>query len=277
MPAIDRLGDAPLPLQKALRVTASENKHSPDGAPTPSLANQAAAPERARWKMRLGLGLGLVVAAAIAYFAFGRYLTIEALVAQEEALRDFQRRQPTTAHAAAFIVYVLVTGLSLPGAALLTILYGWLFGAIRGVLLVSFASTLGASIAFSASRYLFRDVIQQRYQARLETLNQAIETEGAYYLFTLRLIPVIPFFLVNLLMGLTPIRLTTFWWVSQLGMLAGTIVYVSAGASLPSMRAIQAEGVGAVVQWPTLAALALLGLMPLLTKQAVGLFRRPNG
>ncbi|UUO04650.1 TVP38/TMEM64 family protein [Blastopirellula sp. J2-11] len=224
-----------------------------------------------RWKWTLGLIV--VVAILVAYFTLGRYLSIDTLVAQEEALRDYQRRHAAITSIGGFLVYVVITGLSLPGAALLTIFYGWLFGPIAGVLLVSFASTLGATIAFSLSRYLFRDAIQQRYQQRLEKLNAAVAAEGAYYLFTLRLIPVIPFFLVNLLMGLTPIRLHTFWWVSQLGMLAGTVVYVWAGASLPSMRTIQAEGFGAVVQWPTLVAFAMLGLLPLLTKQAVKRFR----
>ncbi|TWT34717.1 TVP38/TMEM64 family protein [Blastopirellula retiformator] len=223
-----------------------------------------------RWLIALLL---LFLAIAV-YYLFGRHLSIDALVEREEALRSFQQQHWLVSYFAAFAIYVVITGLSLPGAALLTILYGWLFGPVAGVVLVSFASTLGATIAFSVSRYLFRDAIQQRYQQRLEKLNASVEAEGAYYLFTLRLIPIFPFFLVNLLMGLTPIRLVTFWWVSQLGMLAGTIVYVAAGASLPSLAAIQEQGLGAVVRWPTLAAFALLGLLPLLTRQVVKWLRR---
>ncbi|EAQ81689.1 mercuric reductase-like protein [Blastopirellula marina DSM 3645] len=241
--------------------------------PSTDAPTQQSSPRRStRWKWTLGLIV--IIAIIVAYFTLGRYLSIDTLAAQEEALRDYQRQHAGITLIGGFLIYVVITGLSLPGAALLTIFYGWLFGPIAGVLLVSFASTLGATIAFSLSRYLFRDMIQRRYQQRLEKLNAAVEAEGAYYLFTLRLIPVIPFFLVNLLMALTPIRLRTFWWVSQLGMLAGTVVYVWAGASLPSMRTIQEEGFGAVVQWQTLAAFAMLGLLPLLTKQAVKRFRR---
>lgn len=226
------------------------------------------------WKW--SLGLGCVAAIAAVYFFFGRHLSIAALAERETELRDFQQQHWFFAYVAAFAIYVVITGLSLPGAALLTILYGWLFGLVGGVTLVSFASTLGATIAFSLSRYLFRDALQQRYQRQLEKLNASIDAEGAYYLFTLRLIPVIPFFLINLLMGLTPIRLWTFWWVSQLGMLAGTVVYVAAGASLPTLQAIQAEGLGAIVQWPTLVAFALLGLLPLAAKEVVKRLSKPH-
>ncbi|MCC9608541.1 TVP38/TMEM64 family protein [Blastopirellula sp. JC732] len=233
-------------------------------------ASPSAGPRYWRWIVALVclLSIGLV------YFFFGRHLSLDSLVAREEALRDFQQQHWLTAYAGAFVIYVVITGLSLPGAALLSLFYGWLFGPVAGVTLVSFASTLGATIAFSLSRYLFRDAVQRRYQQRLEKLNASIEAEGAYYLFTLRLIPVFPFFLVNLLMGLTPIRLWTFWWVSQLGMLAGTIVYVAAGASLPSMSAIQQQGLGAIVRWPTLVAFALLGALPLVTKQMMKRLRR---
>ncbi|PQO45842.1 TVP38/TMEM64 family protein [Blastopirellula marina] len=246
-------------------MTSSSGESDAPSTPTPDRSG--------RWKW--GLGLLCVLAIGAVYFFFGRHLSLDALVEREEALRDFQQQHAPLAYAAAFLIYVVVTGLSLPGAALLTIFYGWLFGAVGGVAVVSFASTLGATIAFSLSRYLFRDAIQRRYQKQLEKLNASVAAEGAYYLFTLRLIPVVPFFLINLLMGLTPIRLWTFWWVSQLGMLAGTVVYVGAGASLPSMRAIQADGLGAIVQWQTLAAFALLGILPLAAKQVVKRLQKP--
>ena len=145
----------------------------------------------------------------------------------------------------------------------MSLVCGWFFGFWRGVVIVSFASTAGATMAFLLSRYLFRDTIQNRFGDRLERFNRALESEGAFYLFTLRMIPAVPFFVINVVMGLTPIRLWTFWWVSQLGMLAATCVYVYAGAQVPSLPDLAEQGVAGILTPRLAAALVLLGVFPL--------------
>lgn len=151
-----------------------------------------------------------------AYTQFRETLSLENLASQEATLRQFQQDHPILVYGTAFTIYVLVTGLSLPGAAVLTMLAGWYFGLLRGVIFVSFASTTGAALAFLLSRYLLRDWIQSRFGQRLTMFNEALDREGAFYLFTLRLIPAVPFFVINVVMGLTRIRVITFWWVSQI-------------------------------------------------------------
>jgi uncharacterized membrane protein YdjX (TVP38/TMEM64 family) len=208
-----------------------------------------------------------VAVIAAAYLHFRDVLTLTRLAEQEERLRDVQARQPVFVYGAAFLLYVIVTGSSLPGATMLTLVYGWYFGIVRGVILVSFASTAGATAAFLLSRFLLRDTIQRRFGERLVWFNRALEREGPYFLFTLRLIPAFPFVVINAVMGLTPIRTWTFWWVSQLGMLAGTIVYVYAGSSVPSLQTLADDGIGAVFTPKQLTqiviAFILLGLFPL--------------
>ena len=176
-------------------------------------------------------------------------------------------------YAVAFLVYVAVTGLSLPGAIVLTLTCGWLFGFWRGLVLVSFASTTGATVAFLMSRFLLRDSIQRRFGDRLATFNQALEREGAFYLFMLRLIPAVPFFVINVVMGLTPIRSRTYWWVSQIGMLPGTAVYVYTGASVPNLATLAEKGFQGILSPQLLMAFALLGLVPLVLKKVVQRFR----
>ncbi|QEG21624.1 TVP38/TMEM64 family protein [Mariniblastus fucicola] len=221
--------------------------------------------------------LGIVVSlAAVVYFFFGDMLSLDSLAEQESQLRDFQTQHPVLVFGIAFLIYVAVTGLSLPGAAALTLLYGWYFGLVPGFLLVSFASTTGATIAFLFSRYLFRDAIQNRFGERLEKFNESLEREGPFFLFTLRLIPAVPFFVINAVMGLTPIKTRTFWWVSQLGMLAGTLVYVYAGSRVPSLSKLAEEGINAVFS-PTqmvqiVIALALLGAFPLIARWVMKAF-----
>jgi uncharacterized membrane protein YdjX (TVP38/TMEM64 family) len=203
-------------------------------------------------------------------------LRLEALAQHEGRLRELQVQQPGFTYGLAFLVYVAVTGLSLPGAAVLTLAYGWLFGVLRGVVLVSFASTAGATLAFLVSRYLFRDAVANRFGARLQRFNDALAQFGPYFLFTLRLIPAVPFFVINLVMGLTPIGSWTFWWVSQLGMLPGTIAFVFAGASVPSIEMLANDGIGAVFTARQLFQLAiafgLLGLFPLTVRAAMSYF-----
>jgi uncharacterized membrane protein YdjX (TVP38/TMEM64 family) len=171
----------------------------------------------------------------LAYFAFGGIFSLDYLAAKETELEQLRNSHPILIMAFAFLIYVLATGLSLPGATLMTLVVAWYFGFWKGLVLVSFASTCGATLAFLLSRYLLRDIIQSKFGERLKTFNESLDREGAFYLFTLRLIPAVPFFVINVVMGLTRIRTTTFWWISQVGMLAGTCVYVYAGSNIPSL------------------------------------------
>ncbi len=207
---------------------------------------------------RLALAAALIVTATAILLAFRERLDIHALAAREMQLREQVQAHPLAALAIAFAVYVVVTGLSLPGGAAMSVLYGWLFGFWRAIVLVSFASTAGATIAMLVSRYLIGQWIQSRYGERLSRLNAAIEREGAFYLLTLRLIPQVPFFVLNALMGLTRMRVRTYWWVSQLGMLPATIVFVLAGASAPSLKTVAAKGLASLLDWRLAAALILL-------------------
>ncbi len=212
----------------------------------------------------------LLVALIAAFFAFGldRYFRLEHFKAQQAAIEAFHLDHPLAAGAAFFAVYVAYTGLSLPGASLLTLAAGALFGFGWGTLLVSFASSSGATLAFAASRYLFRDALQSRWGDRLRAINAGVEKEGALYLFALRLVPLFPFFMINLLMGLTPLRAWTFYWVSQAGMLAGTLVYVNAGT-----RIAQIESLSGLITVDLVASLLLLGIFPLLARHGVTILR----
>ena len=221
--------------------------------------------------------LGIV---AFLYYQFGSELSLKSLAERETALRDYQSKNPVLVFGIAFLIYVAVTGMSLPGAAGLTLLYGWYFGFLRALLLVSFASTLGATIAFLLSRYLFRDAIMSRFGDRFEKFNESLEKEGPFYLFTLRLIPAAPFFIVNAVMGLTPIKTRTFWWVSQIGMLAGTAVFVYAGSSVPELSELADDGLKAAFS-PTqitqiFAAFVLLGAFPLIARWGIKLFKNKS-
>ncbi len=222
------------------------------------------------WPIKL-LVLGLLVfAMGIGYWQLGDSLSLDYLARRESQLRDFQHRHPVLVYGVALLVYVVVTGLSLPGATVLTLTYAWYFGLLRGLILVSLASTTGATLAFLLSRYLFRDLIQHRFGQRLEKFNRAWEREGPFFLFSLRLIPAVPFFVINAVMGLTPIRPRTFWWVSQLGMLPATAVYVYAGSRVPSLRTLADQGVEAVFSPSQLTqivvAFVLLGIFPLVVR-----------
>lgn len=219
-------------------------------------------------------------AVAVGYWQLGDNLTLANLARQESRLREFQQRHPVLVYAAAFLVYVSVTGLSLPGATVLTLMYGWYFGLIRGVVVVSFSSTAGATLAFLLSRFLFRHMIQRRFGDRLDNFNRALEREGPFYLFTLRLIPAVPFFVINAVMGVTPVRTRTFWWVSQLGMLPATVVYVYAGSSVPSLQSLADKGVSAAFTpgqlTQILVAFVLLGIFPIAVRGAMKLITRTN-
>jgi pyruvate/2-oxoglutarate dehydrogenase complex dihydrolipoamide dehydrogenase (E3) component/uncharacterized membrane protein YdjX (TVP38/TMEM64 family) len=211
----------------------------------------------------------VVVAIAVlvgAFFAFGgqRYLTFENLKAQVGAAHAYYRDHPAQTIGGYFLVYVLVAGASIPGAVPLTLLGGAVFGLLWGTVIVSFASTLGATLAFLMSRFLLRDFVQRRFEKYMRPINEGVERDGGFYLFTLRLIPAVPFFAINVVMAMTPMRATTFYWVSQLGMLAGTIVYVNAGTQLAAI-----ESPKGILSIGVIGAFLLLGLFPLIAKKAV--------
>ena len=218
------------------------------------------------------MGQLLILLAIIAVFVafkasgLGHYFTLEELKNQEASLHQYYEAHPAGFIGAYLGIYILSTALSLPGATVLTLAGGALFGFWLGTLLVSFASTMGATGAFLVSRILLRDFVQKKFGEKLSTINQGVSREGAFYLFTLRLVPVFPFFLINLVMGLTPIRTLTFFFVSQIGMLAGTAAYVNAGTQLShleSLRGILSPGL--------LVSFAVIGLLPLISKQIIAL------
>lgn len=214
----------------------------------------------------------LVAGAGGAFWLFGDPLSFEYLATQESALREYRQGNPFWATIVAIAIYIAVAGFSLPGAVVLTLACGWYFGFWHGLLVVSFGSTGGATLAFLMTRYLFQGWVQQKFARRLESINEAFDREGALYLFTLRLIPAVPFFVINAVMGLTKIRAVTFWWVSQLGMLPGTAAYVYAGSTVPSLMQLEEAGVGTVISWQLLLAFAILGLLPLAIKRLVAFF-----
>src|SRR6266436_4072243 len=206
--------------------------------------------------------LGLIAA----YFALdlGHYLQLEYFKSKQSAMEEFRRANPLAAGGIFFLVYVAVTALSVPGAAILSLAVGAIFGLLWGTLIVSFASSIGATLAFLSSRFLFREAVRGRFGDRLRAIDSGLEKEGAFYLFALRLVPAFPFVLVNLLMGLTPIRTRTFYWVSQIGMLPATIVYVNAGTQLATIKSISG-----ILSPALIGSLVLIGIFPLVAKYVV--------
>lgn len=207
--------------------------------------------------------------AAYFFFGLGDYLTVEGIKQVAGDVGAYYERNPAQVIAGFFLIYVAVAAASLPGAAVMTLAAGALFGVLVGTIIVSFASTLGATLAFLASRYVLRDGIEARFGERLRTVNQGLESDGAFYLFTIRMIPLFPFFVVNLVMGLTRIGTWTFAWVSQVGMLLGTIVYVNAGTQLARIDSLSGIASPAV-----LASFALLGIAPWFAKAIIGWIKR---
>ena len=207
-----------------------------------------------------------IAAAVVTFFVFdrGRYFDLAFFKEQQTAIEGYRQNQPLLTAGAFFLIYVAVTGLSLPGAAVMTLVAGAIFGLLWGMIIVSFASTIGATLAFLASRLLFRDSVQQRFGDKLRAVNDGVAREGAFYLFALRLVPVFPFFAINLLMGLTPIRAWTFYWVSQVGMLAGTLVFVNAGTQLAKI-----DSISGILSPAILGSFALLALFPFIAKRIV--------
>lgn len=216
-------------------------------------------------RLLLVLVMGCLIGAFFA-FDLGHYLSLPQLQARQAELAALVDRHFVSAALLFVAVYVVSTALSLPGASLLTLAGSAVFGVVWGLLLVSFASSIGATLAFLSARFLLRDWVERRFGDKLASLQAGMKKEGALYLLSLRLIPIFPFFLVNLLMGLTPIRVSTYYWVSQLGMLPGTFVYVLAGSELANLTST-----GNILSPSLMVALTLLGLMPMLLK---GLLRR---
>lgn len=197
------------------------------------------------------------------------YLTLDQLKARQQDIQQFYSVNRLLTLVLYFALYVLVAALSLPGATVMTLAGGALFGFLPALVTVSFASAGGAVLAFLGSRFLLRDWVLSRFGERLGTINRGIEKEGAYYLFTLRFLPVFPFFVINLVMGLTAMRPLTFYWVSQIGMLAGTAVYINAGTQLG-----QIDSLAGLFSPGLLGSFLLLGLFPLVARQLVGVIRK---
>lgn len=221
--------------------------------------------------MKKGLVFAAILLAAALFFIFDlhHWLTLDSLKSSLAQFEVWRSESPLTTASVFFVTYVFVTALSLPGAAIMTLAGGALFGLGVGLLLVSFASSIGALFAFLVSRYLLQDTVQKRFGSRLSTINQGIERDGAFYLFTLRLVPIFPFFLINLLMGLTPIKASRFYWVSQVGMLAGTVVYVNAGTQIANI-----DSLSGILSPALLLSFVLLGIFPLIGKKIVSVIQK---
>ena len=219
--------------------------------------------------------LALVLIGAIAaYFIFdlGQYLSLENFKASQAEIVAAKDANPALYIAGFFLRYVAVTGLSIPGAAIMSLVAGALFGVVLGTLIVSFASTMGATLAFLSSRYLLRDWVQGKFGERLRAVDDGLEKDGAFYLFTLRLIPVFPFFVINLLMGLTRIKTGTFFWVSQIGMLPATIVFVNAGTQISRI-----ESTAGLLSPTLIASFVALAFFPWAAKGIVAIVKRSRG
>jgi dihydrolipoamide dehydrogenase len=216
-------------------------------------------------KSRIAI-IALIAAAIVAFFAFdlGRFLTLDYFKAQQATLAAYVAANPWQSALAFFAVYVAVAALSLPGAAILTLVAGAIFGFSKGLLIVSFASSIGATLAFLSSRFLLRDWVQSKFGERLKPINEGVAKDGPFYLFALRLVPLFPFFVVNLVMGLTPIKTWPFYWVSQIGMLAGTAVFVNAGTQLAQITSLKG-----ILSPAILGSFALLGIFPIIAKKVL--------
>lgn len=220
--------------------------------------------------------LAVVGCLIASYFIFdlGQFFSLEYLKDSRERFQVLYADHTVLVIGAYFLIYVTATALALPAAAVLTLAGGALFGLVTGVIVTSFASTIGATLAFIVSRYLLRDAVQSRFGDKLARINKGMEEEGAFYLFTLRLIPVFPFFVINTVMGLTPMRVTTYYWVSQIGMLPASIVYVNAGKELGKI-----DSLSGLLSPSLIVSFVILGLFPLVVKKILGWYksRRNHG
>lgn len=212
----------------------------------------------------------VVVALFASFFIFDleQYLTLEYLKSSRENFAQLYEERTFLVLGVYFVIYVASTALALPGALVLTLGGGALFGFWTGLLVISFASTIGATLSFLVSRYVLGDFVQNRFGDKLERIYEGIQKEGAFYLFTMRLIPAFPFFAINLLMGLTPMRVTTYYWVSQLGMLPGTVVFVNAGSELGKI-----DSLDGLLSPNLLISFVILGIFPLVAKKILGAYK----
>jgi len=212
----------------------------------------------------------LLLSLVAVYFVFdlGQYLTLEYVKSEKANFVNFYQQEKITTIGIFILIYISVTALSLPGAAIMTLAGGAIFGLLEGTIIISFASTIGATLAFLAARFVLRESVQAKFANKLQSINDGMEKEGRLYLFTLRLIPVFPFFMINLVMGITKIKVKDFFWVSQLGMLPGTIVYVNAGSQLASL-----ESLAGILSPTMLLSFALLGIFPLVAKKTMAFYK----
>ncbi len=224
------------------------------------------------WPIRIGILL-VFIAGIVVLIAF-RKETLQWLGEREQSLRELHRQHTVAVLTIAFFIYVAVTAAFIPLATTMSFLYAWIFGFWTTLVLVSFASTAGATLAFLLSRYLIGKTIQKRFSNHLVKFNQAIEREGAFYLFLLRVTPALPYFVVNAVMGLTKLRIRTFWWVSQLGMLPGTCVYVYAGSTFPTGSDLADKGMASILKPEIIIAFVLLGVFPLVIRRLVTRLRK---
>ena len=208
------------------------------------------------------------------FFAFDlqQYLTLEYLKSSKALFISYYEQNPMLVLGSYFLSYVVMTAFSLPGAVWMTLGGGAFFGLLTGTFVVSFASTIGATLAMLISRFLLRDWVQGRFKQQMKTINSGVQKDGGFYLFTLRLLPVVPFFVINMVMGLTPLRTSTFYWVSQLGMLPGTLVYVNAGSELAKI-----ESLGDILSPTLIGSFVLLGIFPLLVKKIISIIETKRG
>jgi len=214
--------------------------------------------------------LTAIVALVILFKVFNlqQYLSLDYIKAQQENFSSLYQARPVLVLGAYMLIYIVVTALSLPGAAVMTLAGGGLFGLVTGTVTVSFASSIGATLACIVSRYLLRDWVQGKFGDKLVKINEGMEKEGGFYLFSLRLVPIFPFFVINLVMGLTPIRMGTYYWVSQLGMLPATAVYVNAGTQLAKI-----DSLAGILSPGLIISFGLLGLFPVLSKKLLALYK----
>lgn len=217
--------------------------------------------------------LVLLAAAIAAYFWFdlGQYLSLDAFKAQQAQIIAAKDANPLLYIGGFFLIYVIVTALSLPGAAIMSLVAGALFGVVTGTIIVSFASSIGATLAFLSARFLLRDWVQSKFGERLKAIDDGIARDGAMYLFTIRLIPLFPFFVVNLLMGLTRIKTRTYYWVSQIGMLPATVVFVNAGTQISKI-----DSTAGLLSPTLIGSFVLLGIFPWIARGLVAAVKKVN-
>ncbi len=214
------------------------------------------------------LGVLIGVIGLFFYFDLAQFLNLDYLKQSQSRFRELYQQYPLAVITAYMLIYIVITTLSLPGAAVMTLAGGGLFGLLTGTIAVSFASTIGATCACLASRFILRDWVQSKFGEKLQTINEGIDKEGAFYLFSLRLIPVFPFFIINLLMGLTTMPMRTYFWVSQIGMLPATIVYVNAGNELAKI-----DSLSGIVSPSLIGSFVILGLFPISVKKLMERYR----